>query len=72
MPFYMRRKKVNGNERVDFVDEIGDKWQEVPVLHEKFKEWYLYNLEVQKERIEREFNIELILTFNIIASSYNV
>ena len=39
MPFYMRRKKVNGNERVDFVDEIGDKWQEFPVLHEKFKEW---------------------------------
>ena len=54
MPFYMRRKKVNGNERVDFVDEIGDKWQEFPVLHEKFKDWYLYNLKVQKERIEKE------------------
>lgn len=39
MPFYMRRKKVNGDERVDFVDEIGDKWQEFPVLHPKFKEW---------------------------------
>ena len=35
----MRRKKVNGNERVDFVDEIGDKWQEFPVLHQKFKDW---------------------------------
>ena len=39
MPFYMRRKKVNGNERVDFIDEIGDKWQEFPVLHPKFAEW---------------------------------
>lgn len=41
-PFYMRRKKINPNEigvRVDFVDEIGDSWQEFPVLHEKFKEW---------------------------------
>src|SRR5690606_22677792 len=36
MPFYMRRKKVNKEaERVDFIDEIGDKWQEFPVLHEK-------------------------------------
>ena len=42
MPFYMRRKKVNKeSERVDFVDEIGDKWQEFPVLHEKFKDWML-------------------------------
>ena len=41
MPFYMRRKKVNGNERVDFVDEIGDKWQEFPVLHHKFKDWII-------------------------------
>jgi len=41
MPFYMRRKKVNPGEdiRVDFVDEIGDSWQEFPVLHEKFKDW---------------------------------
>ena len=38
-PFYIRRKKVNGDERVDFVDEIGDKWQEFPVLHPKFKDW---------------------------------
>lgn len=40
MPFYMRRKKVNKeSERVDFIDEIGDKWQEFPVLHPKFKDW---------------------------------
>ena len=40
MPFYMRRKKVNKEtERVDFIDEIGDKWQEFPVLHPKFIDW---------------------------------
>ena len=53
----MRRKKVNPsdkNVKVDFIDELGDTWQEFPVLHEKFKDWYLYNLKVQKERIEKE------------------
>ena len=41
----MRRKKVNKEtERVDFVDEIGDKWQEFPVLHPKFKEWLKINM----------------------------
>jgi len=44
MPFYMRRKKINPNEvgvRVDFTDQNGDKWQEFPVLHPKFKDWML-------------------------------
>lgn len=42
MPFYMRRKKINPNDsdsRVDFVDQNGDKWQEFPILHPKFKDW---------------------------------
>ena len=64
MPFYMRRKKVNGDERVDFVDEIGDKWQEFPVLHEKFKDWikitngesYIINIEeASKEELQLLF-----------------
>lgn len=38
-PFYIRRKKVNKGERVDFVDELGIEWQNFPVLHEQFKEW---------------------------------
>ena len=42
MPFYMRRKKVNKEtERVDFTDELGVKWQEFPVFHEKFKDWII-------------------------------
>jgi len=42
MPYYMRRKKINPNDvgaRVDFTDDNGDKWQEFPVLHPKFKDW---------------------------------
>lgn len=42
MAFYMRRKKVNANDknqRVDFTDQNGDTWQEFPVLHERFKNW---------------------------------
>ena len=40
---YMRRKKINTdaepNARVDFVDDVGDAWQEYPVYHHAFKEW---------------------------------
>lgn len=42
MGFYMRRKKVNPNDkdvRVDFTDQNGDTWQEFPVLHPKFRVW---------------------------------
>ena len=38
----MRRKKVTSDsERVDFIDDLGIKWQEFPVLHPKFKDWIL-------------------------------
>ena len=57
MPFYMRRKKINKEtERVDFVDEIGDKWQEFPVLHSKFKDWIKltsdWNFNFTEQKIE--------------------
>lgn len=42
MPYYMRRKKINPSEegvRIDFTDDMGDKWQEFPVLHPKFINW---------------------------------
>ena len=41
-PYYFRRRKINPNDkdnRVDFVDQNGDKWQEFAVLHPKFKDW---------------------------------
>ena len=40
MPVYKRRRKVNPNDkdvRVDFVDEVGDSWEEYTVFHHKFK-----------------------------------
>ncbi len=42
MPVYKRRRKVNPNDkdvRVDFVDEVGDHWEEFTVFHQKFKIW---------------------------------
>lgn len=39
---YKRRKKINPNDeysRVDFVDELGDKWQMYDVFHHGFKQW---------------------------------
>jgi ribonucleoside-diphosphate reductase alpha chain len=39
---YTRRKKINNNDkeaRVDFIDPIGDKWQEYVVYHPGFKQW---------------------------------
>ena len=42
MPVYKRRRKVNPNDknvRVDFVDEIGDSWEEFVVFHHKFVTW---------------------------------
>lgn len=39
---YKRRKKIHASQdkdRVDFVDELGDHWQEFFVVHPKFKVW---------------------------------
>lgn len=46
MPVYKRRRKVNPNDkdvRVDFVDEVGDSWEEYIVFHHKFKDWMEIN-----------------------------
>ncbi len=46
MPVYKRRRKVNPNDkdvRVDFVDEVGDSWEEYIVFHHKFKQWMEVN-----------------------------
>ncbi len=46
MPVYKRRRKVNPNDknvRVDFVDEIGDSWEEYTVFHHCFKQWMEVN-----------------------------
>ncbi len=46
LPVYKRRRKVNPNDkdvRVDFVDEVGDSWEEYIVFHHKFKQWMSVN-----------------------------
>lgn len=40
--YYTRRRKINPNDknaRSDFVDELGDHWEEYQVIHEPFKHW---------------------------------
>lgn len=42
LPVYKRRRKVNPNDkevRVDFVDEVGDSWEEYTVFHHHFLTW---------------------------------
>ncbi len=42
MPVYKRRRKVNANDnesRVDYVDDMGDAFEEYIVYHPKFLEW---------------------------------
>lgn len=42
LPVYKRRRKVNPNDKqvkIDFVDEVGDSWEEYIVFHHKFKQW---------------------------------
>lgn len=46
MPVYKRRRKVNPNDtevHVDFVDEVGDSFEEYIVYHKKFLEWMKVN-----------------------------
>jgi len=46
MPVYKRRRKVNPNDtavHVDFVDEMGDSFEEYIVYHKKFIEWMKVN-----------------------------
>jgi ribonucleoside-diphosphate reductase alpha chain len=43
MPVYKRRRKVNPSDgtaaKIDFVDEVGDSWEEFNVFHHKFETW---------------------------------
>ena len=63
MVSYMRRRKINPDDkdaRVDFIDEVGDCWQEYPVFHHKF-ETYLkvkgYNLEEVKAMKQEDIDV---------------
>lgn len=59
LPVYKRRRKVNPNDkgsRVDFVDEVGDSWEEYLVFHHRFKQW----MEVNGIDTEKKYDQEQI------------
>lgn len=62
MVSYKRRRKVNPNDknvRVDFVDEVGDSWEEFHVFHHKFVTWLEvngYNADEVAKLEEEELN----------------
>lgn len=61
MPVYKRRRKVNPNDkdvRVDFIDEVGDSWEEYVVFHHKFKMWMEVNgIDSSKNYSQDEINV---------------
>ncbi|NBO99474.1 MAG: adenosylcobalamin-dependent ribonucleoside-diphosphate reductase [Proteobacteria bacterium] len=59
MLFYKRRKKVNGDDpsaRVDFIDPLGDKWQEYTVYHHAFKKWMEVNHKTEENVTESPYH----------------
>lgn len=60
LPVYKRRRKVNPNDknvRIDFVDEVGDSWEEYIVFHHKFKQWMeVNNIATDKNYSQDEIN----------------
>ncbi|MFD1614371.1 adenosylcobalamin-dependent ribonucleoside-diphosphate reductase [Gelatiniphilus marinus] len=60
MPVYKRRRKVNPNDkdvRVDFVDEVGDSWEEYVVFHHRFKQWMeVNNIDTSKNFSQSEID----------------
>ena len=60
MPVYMRRRKVNPNEEavhVDFVDEVGDSFEEYIVYHRKFLTWMEVNgIDTTKKYTQEEID----------------
>ena len=60
LPVYKRRRKVNPNDkdaRIDFVDELGDSWEEYVVFHHRFKQWMEVNgYDISKDYEQKELD----------------
>tara|TARA_A100001015_G_C15030492_1_gene732949 strand:- start:200 stop:2716 length:2517 start_codon:yes stop_codon:yes gene_type:complete len=59
MLHYTRRKKINPNDEkssVDFIDELGDKWQEYTVYHHFFKKWMDSKINVGEVNTQIEYD----------------
>ena len=60
LPVYKRRRKVNPNDKdvqVDFIDEVGDCWEEYTVFHHRFKQWMQINgFDTEKKYSKKELD----------------
>ena len=63
MPVYKRRRKVNPSDgtaaKIDFVDEVGDSWEEFNVFHHKFEIWLVangYDIEEVKQMDDKKID----------------
>ncbi len=65
MVSYKRRRKVNPsdkNVRVDFVDEVGDHWEEYNVFHHKFEDWLKINgYDVAQVKLMNQEDLEQVI-----------
>ena len=64
MPVYKRRRKINPNDenvRIDFVDDVGDSFEEYIVYHHKFLEWMKINNIQPKDKMSAEEIDELVM-----------
>ena len=53
---YKRRRKINNVDKlatIDFIDEIGDKWQEYTVYHHNFRKW-IDGLDIEHDELMNE------------------
>ena len=60
MPVYKRRRKINPNDanaRTDYIDEVGDHFEEYIVYHPKFLEWMrVNNIDTTKNYSQEEID----------------
>lgn len=63
MPFYVRRRKVETSEPYDFVDKVGDHFQEYVVVHPKLVEWYIAT---QEPGMDYESAVEKLSKFSSV------
>ena len=74
MPVYTRRRKVNPNDsaaRVDYVDDVGDSFEEYMVFHHKFLTWMKINGYDTKKKYSQEEVDALILKSPYYKASSN-
>ena len=74
LPFYKRRKKISSSkDRIDFVDNTGEKFTEYFVIHKPFKDWIInfsgYFDDKNKDNIDYVFNNEI--TEEILKELFN-